>query len=392
MFLADIPAHPPTPDPWLTPLADRLDLLARGSRRVAYYCEEPNTSTFRYRVYNMAQVLNADPQERTSAAWFHRADLGAAGTVEQIVANAEILVVNRSVYDAELAHLMGRFKRQGKPVLFDIDDLIFDRRFVHLVLHVLSEDHLEQRIWDYWFSLVSRLEATLQECDGAIATTPFLADRVRESSGKPTAVMPNFMNREQLAISNAAWQAKVDSGFARDGQVSLAYFSGSPHHGLDYAVAEPALEALLEARPDVTILTVGYLWPKRDWSRFGDRVQRAPFQDWINLQRLIARSEVNLMPLLPSVFTDGKSPLKYFEAAAVGTVSVASPAATYADCIEDGRNGFLARGHEWQRQLERLLDAMDQYPTLATQARHDALARFSWTVQRPALLQALGWA
>ncbi|MCC7101244.1 MAG: glycosyltransferase [Rubrivivax sp.] len=243
----------------------------------------------------------------------------------------------------------------------------------------------------FWFGLAARLEATLRACDAAIATTPFLADRVRDASGKPTAVLPNFMNQEQLAVSDVVWAEKTGSGFARDGSITLAYFSGSPHHGLDFAIVEQELEALVERRPEIQVMTVGYLEPRRDWSRFGPRVMRAPLHDWVNLQRLIGQAEVNLMPLLPSVFADCKSPLKFSEAAAVGTLSVASPPANYADCITDARNGYLAHGHEWQRQIERLLDSMEQYPALAARARDDALARFSGAVQPPALLQALGW-
>ena len=51
----------PYRDPWQLPLSERLKALSRGRRRVAYFYELADNSTFRYRVYNMAQVLNEAP-------------------------------------------------------------------------------------------------------------------------------------------------------------------------------------------------------------------------------------------------------------------------------------------------------------------------------------------
>ena len=59
MFTLDLPPVPYA-DPWLKPLASRLAMLKKHARGVAYFYEEPNNSTFRYRAYNMAQVLNED--------------------------------------------------------------------------------------------------------------------------------------------------------------------------------------------------------------------------------------------------------------------------------------------------------------------------------------------
>lgn len=381
-------------DPWLLPLARRLELLCRGRRRVAYYYEEPNTSTFRYRCYNMAQLLNAsdEPGEggepEHSACWFHRADLERAG--EEIAERAEVLVVCRSGYESRLLRLITAFRRRGKQVLFDVDDLVFDTRYAHLVMNALDQDIDAAHWWDFWFGYLGRMRATLDLCDGAIATTDFLAARLAECTERPVAVVPNFINREQLAISGRIWHDKLASGFARDGEFTLGYFSGSPSHNHDYGMVEPAIAALMARRPELRLLTVGYIAPGPRLEPFKDRLQHAPFQDWVNLQRLVGRVELNLMPLAPSVFTDCKSPLKYFEAAIVGTLSIASPSRSYAAAIQQGVTGYLARGHEWAERIEQVIDTLPHYAEMATRARQDALARFDGSAHRPALLAALG--
>jgi hypothetical protein len=44
--------------PWDISFDDRMALLTRGSPRVAYFYSVPDTSTFRYRAYNVAQSLS----------------------------------------------------------------------------------------------------------------------------------------------------------------------------------------------------------------------------------------------------------------------------------------------------------------------------------------------
>ncbi len=387
MFATPVPAQPYA-DPWRGPLPDRLAMLERGERRVAYYYEEPNTSTFRYRAYNMAQVLNAQPGSHYSASYFFRRDLVA---MRDIADRADLLVVCRSGYEHRLIRLIDLFQRLGKPVLFDVDDLVIDTRHTHLLINTLGLDKDDPRIWDHWFGMIARMRATLDRCDGAITTNAFLAARIHECAGKPTVVVPNFMNREQMAISQRLWAAKCEAGFATAGLSMLGYFSGTPSHQLDYATAEPAIARLMERRPALGLTLVGFISPGPALARYADRIQRLPFTDWINLQRHVAAVEVNLMPLQTNVFTDCKSPLKYFEAAAVGTVSVASPTANHVACIDDGANGRLARGHEWEQQIEAVLASPEGYRAMAENAHDDAMNRHAWTSQLPALLQALGW-
>ena len=124
--------------------------------------------------------------------------------------------------------------------------------------------------------------------------------------------------------------------------------------------------------------------------KFADRVRRLPFHDYVNLQRLLGSVEFNLMPLQSNAFTDCKSELKYFEAASVGTLSIASPGFTYRGAIQHGENGYLAKAHEWTEVIMRAIDQMDEYERMAMVARQDSLQKFSWKHQPGVILKALG--
>ena len=377
-------------DPWQLPLAERLRTLSRGRRRVAYFYELADNSTFRYRIYNMVQVLNegadATPDD-LSASYFFLDDLPLLANLADL---ADLLVICRTRYDHRIAQLVAAFRARGKRVLYDTDDLVFDPAFAHLLINTLDLDPRDPRVWNDWFAYTARLGATLSLCDGAITTTPTLAERISAVTRLPVAVVPNFLNREQLDLSDLLFQTKQGAPLGQDGLVHLGYFSGSPSHNRDFAMVVPALRALLEDDSSLGVVVVGYIEPGPALERFGTRVRHFPFQDYVNLQRLIAQVEYNLMPLQYNVFTHCKSELNYFDAAVVGTVSVASPTVSYRAAIEHGRNGYLAPSHQWLTVLRQALAERDRYHVVAAQARAHARERFAWTAQRAAILAALG--
>ena len=380
-------------DPWMLPLGTRLRQLCQGRQRVAYFYERADNSTFRYRIYNMAQVLNAPgpgASQDVSAAYFFLTDLPQLQLATELAALADVLVICRTRYDQRVAQLIASFRSRGKRVLFDTDDLVFDVDYAHLLIATLDLDVRDARVWDDWHAYTARLGATLKLCDAAITTNEHLAQRITAFANIPAAVVPNFLNVEQLAISDRLFAAKRDAAMAQDGITHLGYFSGSPSHNRDFAMVVPALQALLEEDDSLGVVVVGYIEPGAALEKFGSRVRRFPFQDYVNLQRLIARVEYNLMPLQYNVFTNSKSELKYFDAAVVGTLSIASPTSTYRAAITHGRNGYLAQAQQWLTVIREALAQRERYTAMAECARADARVRYAPEAQRSAIVRALG--
>lgn len=387
MFLTDLPAMPYS-DPWNIPLAQRLKTLMTGRHRVAYFYEAANNSTFRYRAYNMAQVLNSETGDGCCGSYFFQEDLHR---IDEIADAADVLVICRSAYNHKINQLISKFRIRRKRVYFDIDDFVFDTSYAHLVINTLGLDMEDPKVWEDWFAMMGRMGQTLRTCDGAITTNTYLAGRISEFSGLPVKVVPNFMNREQLEFSERIFAEKQSIGYIHDDAIQLGYFSGSPSHKLDYAIVESALESVLESDPHTRLMVVGYIDTGPSFSRFGNRVIRQPFHDYVNLQRLISRVEFNLMPLQANVFTHCKSELKYFEAAIVGTLSIASPSQNYATAITDGENGYIARAHQWASVIRCAIANLEKYPDMARRAHSDVMAKYTWLVQRDLIKQALGF-
>ncbi len=341
------PTPPQFPDPWAPSLEERIRRVSvPGTHSVAYVYEVPDTSTFRYRVFNMIEALELEGGgERISATWFTRAELPI---LERLIGDVDTLIICRTRYSARLDSLVLRARAAGCRVLFDVDDLIFDTRYVSLILETLDRNPGEAML-DEWFATVSRLGALLRLCDGAISTNDFLSARIEDYAQLPTWVVPNFLNALQLDRSAEVRRNRR----ASTGVTSIGYFSGTPTHNRDFELVSTALARVMTRHTDLRLTIVGFLDIGPAIRGFADRIDTLPLTDFLTLQTLIGSASLNIVPLLTNVFSNSKSELKYFEAAVVGTPTMASPTYTFRLAIEDGVNGYLVDAYDWEDRLEQ---------------------------------------
>ena len=395
-----------TIQPGQPPLYDRFARLALGKVRIAYFAENVYSSTFRYRAANMAEVLNdvtTAQARRASAVCFFSNELQHAA---HIVKSADILVISRARYEADLALLVEQFQAQGKRVWFDIDDLVFDTQKINLIISTAGQ-HATDDILHYWYGVVGRMSQALRLCDGAITTNVYLANKIKLFSNLPVKIIPNFVNAAQLAVSAPSYQRKLTISSTSTGstlceRIKLGYFSGSLSHNGDLSLISHALERVMAADARIDLVLVGHIDIEHAFgARFGgyikghlaDRVTLHPFVDFVALQELIADVDFNLVPLQVNEFTHCKSELKFVDAAIVGTLTIASPAFAYAEAIRHGENGYLAEDEQWEAVLLEAIAVRDadfeQHKRLAAAAYQDVQQSFTWQTQLPAILQAL---
>ena len=319
-----------------------------GAHSVAYVYEVPDTSTFRYRVFNMVEALTLEGSgQPVSATWFTGAELPI---LEGLIGGVDTLIICRTRYSARLDNLVLRARAAGCRVLFDVDDLIFDTRYVSLILETLDRTPGEAML-DEWFAAMSRLGALLRLCDGAISTNDFLSARIEDFAQLPTWVVPNFLNALQLDRSAEVRQNRR----ASPGVTSIGYFSGTPTHNRDFELVSTALARIMTRHTDLRLTIVGFLDIGAALRGFADRIDQLPLTDFLTLQTLIGSASLNIVPLLTNVFSNSKSELKYFEAAIVGTPTLASPTYTFRLAIEDGVNGYLVDAYDWEDRIEQAM-------------------------------------
>ncbi|WP_324650848.1 glycosyltransferase [Georgenia sp. H159] len=302
----------------------------------------------------------------------------------QEMASADAVVLYRVPATHQVLDLLDRLRarRPAVPVVFDIDDLIFDPGLRGQVdgLSGLSPDEEE-----LWWRGVARYRTTMERADLYIGSTPELCRQATAVTGLPARHVANGVGALLAQVSDDAVQRPRTPGPPR-----LGYFSGTTTHDADWALVEPAVLAVMRARPDVELWLGGHLRSTPALESVAPRVRRLPFVPWHELPRLLRDVDVALAPLTGSRFNEAKSAIKWLEAALVETPMVATPTEPFREAVEDGRTGYLAEGHEqWVQALGALLDDAVLRRRLGTRARREALLRWAPHLQGRAYLDAV---
>ena len=258
--------------------------------------------------------------------------------VPGLAATADAVVVYRVPATVEVLALIASVRARGVPVLFDVDDLIFDPEVASEIpaLEILPADEAE-----LWMEGVRRYRTTMEACDAFIGH-----DRRRCAPTPPRSpgCRPwRFANGVGVLLGAASDDALRRS--RQPGPPRVGYLSGTNTHDLDWAHVEPAIVEILTRHPGVELWLAGLVTPSPALDPFADRVVRLPFLPWPELPRVLRQIDVNLAPLAPgSRFNEAKSAIKWLEAALVETPTVASPTEPFREAITPGRvTGLLAR-------------------------------------------------
>ena len=334
----------------------------------------------RYRVFNMAEGL------RAAGYAVHVLPFDNIATIIRNRWTARVLVLFRAEYSrlVGISETLRYLRAFGTRVFYDIDDLVFDPALADRIDELRRAGPALRRAAIADMAARQRL---LLACDGVTASTAPLA-RAAEALGRPSFVIPNALNKEQIALAASL----VATRRTRDGGALIGYFSGSPTHQRDFAECEPALIEIMSRYPAARFRLVGYLDLGPQWDRYRDRVERIDYLQPSDLLRAIAETDINLAPLeVGNPFCEAKSELKFFEAAVVGVPTIASATEPYAAAIEDRVTGLLAATPEaWLPALDLLVASPEQRRKIGDAARAQVLRRLSPEAVIPQAVAILG--
>lgn len=333
-------------------------------RKVTYLTSYKDENSQRFRIYNLIEELNLAGIECAII----KEDF--TGSLQNLL-DSDLLVTFRVASSANVRRILGEFKRAGVTTVFDVDDLVFEPESADL-LHGLATLGETDRL--NAVAGLERLRETLLLCDYGTCTTRALASRF-ERLGKSCSVIPNTINDLQLGLAQEIKKSKPASVGSK---VKIGYFSGTRTHEKDFMEASDALYEVLGNNAGVEFHLVGILDLDPKFSALGDRIVRQPLMDYLEMLRYLSGMDINLAPLeMNNVFTAGKSELKVFEAGLLGIPTVASATDSYAGCISDGVNGFLASSTgEWVDKLVKLIKDASLRHRMAQQAELDFTKRY----------------
>ncbi len=322
----------------------------------------------RYRVLHQMEQLSAS--NITNEQIFYN------DITMDLVKKYRVFIFFRCSYTEEINEFIKIAKKLNKTVLYDIDDLIIDRKYTDQIKYLRTMSKEERKEYDYGIDNMGKL---LKLCDGVITTTECLAEKLKEYVpnvyiNRNTAseemvkyseeaiyyrdIFP-YLKKEQLE-KNIKMEQFVEARKKckeRKDIVRLGYFSGSFFHNDDVKMILPVLEKLLENYSYIELHLVGKVNIPSKLKKYSSRIIFHSFVDWRKLPELIASVDINLAPIEKTIFNEAKSENKWIEAALVKVPTVASNVGAFEKMIEHENTGFLCDNvEEWYNVLCKLIE------------------------------------
>lgn len=343
----------------------------RRGRKALFFSGSPTSVGHVYRVEHAVEALQAHGWH---ADWRLLTDPDAI----EGIGHADLVTVFRAPWGAPLAAVHSRCAQLGVPLVFDIDDLLFDPEVTAAGCVALLDGKPadeQQR----WLKTTLDFQRAVSVADAVVLTTAPLAAAARRLCPQ-ALVLPNALSRDMEAAAAAAVSRPKPS--AVDGRPRLLFASGTPTHHRDFSVAAESIARLFARWPEPLLVVVGHLdvGLYSALAPFRDRIELRPRVPFAELFGELARGDINLCPLeLGNPFCESKSAIRWLAAAAVAVPSVGSPTAPLREAIRDGETGMLAADvSDWERALEQLVSDLSCRVRLGQAARSDALARFGF--------------
>ncbi len=255
--------------------------------------------------------------------------------------------------------------KEGKPVVFDLDDLLF----------FLPENHPGRQMQYYATTLLPMYQA-MTEADLITVSTPKLGEVIGEYHDN-VAVLPNYFD-------DTIWQLKPPVQKKVENEIlTIGYMGGFPHKP-DLEYIAPVLRDLLERYPDRVRLHFWGLEPPEEIRSFSQvtytlsyNYSYRDFATYFQAQS----ADIFLAPLVSNLFNRCKSPIKFFEYSALGVPGVFSRLETYGEVVTDGKNGLLASTlDEWSECIIQMIEHDELRYKLASNAQ--ATIRAGWLLSQ----------
>lgn len=270
--------------------------------------------------------------------------------------SADLIVVQRFYPRLGTLDYLERILSAGKPVIYELDDLIAD---------VPDDNHLKP-----WIKETADLLPTLLPRFSAITVSAEALAVLCRAYNPNVYVLPNLID-EQL------WQASASPVVDRPVVIG---FAGTATHRADLQALEPALFRIADKYGDsVAFRFMGDYTPAcKELPGFSYIPFTESYRDYA-AQLPLAGFDIAIVPLQDNPFNRAKSNIKWLEYSACGIAGVYADLSPYNNCIKHGETGLLAGNEpeQWFRAISLLIENSALRQRLATNARHEVLTNYN---------------
>ncbi len=321
--------------------------LKKGQKKkIIYFKNEFDNTTFRYRCYNFTEALYNS--KNYDISYFLCSEIPL---ILKHIKLIDLIIFQRTSWTKDVENLIYLAKYNNIKIVYDMDDLLYKIDYIPMFINNICQNFCTENI-SLYLSIAGAYELVANKCDAFITTTPFLQKKLKQDFNKPTFVIPNFLNNEQMLENDYILvKRKYDKS-----KFIIGYFSGSPSHKGDFHSVENDLIRLLDTYNNIYLKIVGFMeltGKLREYWSMGRviLINLVPYQQ---LPYEIGSVDVNIIPLNHNDFNESKSELKYFEASILKIPSCITKTKLYDSFIEDGKNGIFCEPGEWYTNLKKL--------------------------------------
>ncbi len=307
-------------------------------------------------------------------------------------ATADIAIFYRTAASAVTLQCVAYCKLINLPVIYEIDDLVFDGENFPDTYESYSGGISREKHFDLRCG-VALVRAFIALCDYGIAST----EALRRELAKVVKTGKVIVHRNQLSQELAAAAKAGTTRGANDtggSSVTIFYGSGTLAHRRDFhELVEPALFRLMSENPQVRFLACGHVDVTALESAFPSRVALVEFlPNRDDYMKFLSCADINIAVLQANRFNDCKSEIKWLEAAAFGIPSVVSDVAVYSEALRPDQDLLLAGPDPaaWYEALRALVTRPGRRAQIGARARATALDLYNPTLAAKHLAVSLG--
>jgi GT2 family glycosyltransferase/glycosyltransferase involved in cell wall biosynthesis len=322
--------------------------MHRYDRPLTVFVASPDT-----RAEQALGVLRlAGPLRRAGVrqVWWNEATL-----IEEQVPQVDLVVIQRNFPERRqaCARIVTAARLAGKPVVFEIDDLLWELPGEH-------PDRQNKIYADAFFPMIQ----VAADADAITVASPAL--QAYCSRFHPNVwLLPNYLDQD-------LWTLRTPKPFQAGQPVSIGYMGGSSHLPDLESIAPVLVDLCQQYGSSLLLIFWGVQPPSSLLSLPNTRWIPTDITRYVDFAAYFSQQECDLWiaPLRPSRFNECKSAIKFLEYTATGAPGVFSRVATYEQAVEHGVTGLLAGSlGEWQACLTRLIEASQTRQEIAIRAQ-----------------------
>ncbi len=251
----------------------------------------------------------------------------------------------------------------GKPVIYDIDDLVYLPR-LNANLDLISR---------FFFSKTQKkVKYLMEKSKHVIVCTNYLRSYALKFNNNVTNI--------SSTINTDVYTPKIHH---EKKQVCVGW-SGSHSTAQYFFLLINVLKAL-QKKYNIKIKVVGY----KNIRIEGLEIESKNWEEATEVEDL-KEFDIGLYPLPNDEWVLGKSGLKALQYMALGIPPVCSAIGTNFEIIKEGHNGFLAStDQEWIEKLSKLIEDYELRKSLGAEARKTVEERYSIKVNAPTYIDIL---